>query len=120
MENIYDKAARKAIKLNPYGLLLRLLIGLDRDLRFARWLETQLVPFPGEPERRCDTVAELVSVSDTQPPWACVVEPQGYPDALFLIPRSSVSRPGGEPAGGRSYRCCLPARRHPKRHRRSA
>jgi hypothetical protein len=30
-------------------------------------------------------VAELVSVSGTQSPWACVVEPQGYPDALFLV-----------------------------------
>lgn len=43
---------------------------------FTRWLETQLAPFPGEPDRRPDCVAEFVSASGTQPPWACLVEPQ--------------------------------------------
>jgi hypothetical protein len=84
--NDYDKAERFAIKrLDPAGFLLWLLVGLDSDLVFARWLETQPAPFPGEPDRRCDTVAELVSRSGGQAPWACLVEPQGQAQADFLV-----------------------------------
>jgi hypothetical protein len=59
--------------------------GLEEDLQFARWLDTQTAPFPGEPDRRCDTVAEFVSRSGTQPPWACVVEPQAQQQADFVV-----------------------------------
>jgi hypothetical protein len=84
-ENVYDKAERYAIKrLDPTGFLRWLLPGLDADLGFSRWLETQAAPFPGEPDRRCDCVAELSSRSDSQPPWACLVEPQGQWQSYFL------------------------------------
>jgi hypothetical protein len=78
--NEYDPAARYAAKLDPPAFLSWLLAGLDPDLQFARWLDTQTIPFPGEPDRRCDTVAELVSASGTQPPWALVSEFQSRPD----------------------------------------
>jgi hypothetical protein len=78
--NEYDPAARYGAKLDPPGFLSWLLAGLDPDLRFERWLDTQTIPFPGEPDRRCDTVAELVSASGTQPPWALVSEFQSRPD----------------------------------------
>lgn len=82
----FDQAERYAIKrLHPPGFLRWLLQGLDPDLAFARWLETQLAPFPGEPDRRCDCVAELVSLSGSQPPWAGLIEPQGQPQARFLV-----------------------------------
>jgi hypothetical protein len=84
--NVYDQAERFAIKrLDPAGFLRWLLWGLDPDLVFYRWLETQLAPFPGEPDRRCDCVVEFVSASGTQPPWACLVEPQGQWQSVFLI-----------------------------------
>ena len=78
--NIYDQAGRFAVKLAPAGLLRWRLPRLDADLIFARWLETQNIPFPGEPDRRCDTVAEMVSVSGQQPPWAFVIELQTEPE----------------------------------------
>src|SRR5262249_34212292 len=78
-------AERCAIRrLDPMGFLLWLLLGLDSDLVFSRWLDTQHAPFPGEPDRRCDCVAELVSQSHAQPPWACLVEPQGQWQTNFL------------------------------------
>ncbi len=78
--NIYDQASRFAVKLAPAGLLHWRLPLLDADLVFARWLETQNVAFPGEPDRRCDTVAEMVSASGQQPPWALVIETQSEPE----------------------------------------
>src|SRR5947209_243485 len=82
----YDEAERYAIKrLNPRGFLLWLLAGLDPDLVFKRWLETQVAPLPGEPPLRSDCVAEFVSASGSQPPWACLVEAQGQPQAYFSV-----------------------------------
>jgi len=78
--NVYDQAARFAAKLDPGGFLRWLLAGFDPDLTFTRWLETQTIPFPGEPDRRCDTVAELVPASGLAPPWAAVIEFQTRPD----------------------------------------
>lgn len=79
--NVYDQAARFAAKLDPGGFLRWLLAGFDPDLTFTRWLETQTIPFPGEPDRRCDTVAELVPASGLAPPWAAVIEFQTRPDS---------------------------------------
>jgi hypothetical protein len=78
--NVYDQAARFAAKLDPGGFLRWLLAGFDPDLTFTRWLETQTIPFPGEPDRRCDTVAELVPASGLAPPWAAIIEFQTRPD----------------------------------------
>jgi hypothetical protein len=69
-----DQAARYALKLAPDQLIAWLLPGLDPDLVFRRWLDTKMIAFPGEPGRRCDTVAELVSRTGGQGPWALVVE----------------------------------------------
>jgi hypothetical protein len=83
--NDYDKGGRFAIKrLDPRGFLLWLLVGLE-ELVFNRWLDTQAAPFPGEPDRRCDTVAEMVSPGHAQPPWAVVVEPQAQWQAYFGV-----------------------------------
>lgn len=82
--NHYDQAARYAVKLDANGFLAWLLPGLDPDLRFARWLDTQTIPFPGDPDRRCDTVAELVHASGLGPPWGQVLEQQTRPDPEML------------------------------------
>lgn len=77
---LYDQTARFAIKQNPQEFLRWLLPRLDPDLSFSRWLDTQTIPFPGEPDRRCDTVAELVHSSGLAPPWALIAEVQTRPD----------------------------------------
>jgi hypothetical protein len=79
--NVFDQAARYMVKGDPQGFLRWLLPGLDPDLAFARWLDTGTIPFPGEPDRRCDTVAELLHKSGLGPPWALVAEFQTRVDA---------------------------------------
>jgi hypothetical protein len=77
---IPDQTARYTVKLEPGGCLRWLLEGVEPPLTFTRWLETQTIPFPGEPDRRCDTVAEMVPADGLGPPWAVVVEVQTRPD----------------------------------------
>src|SRR6185437_8001072 len=75
----FDQAARFAVKLDPVGFLRWLLPGLDTDLIFTRWRETQTIPFPGQPDRRCDTVAELAHASGAAPNWMLILELQTEP-----------------------------------------
>jgi hypothetical protein len=79
--NVWDQAARYAAKLDAPGFCRWLLEGAVENLSFTRWLETQTIPFPGEPDRRCDTVAETHLADGLGPPWAVVVEFQTEPDA---------------------------------------
>ena len=69
-----EQTARYALKVAPAEALHWLLPDLDADLAFTRWLDTETIAFPGEPGRRCDTVAELVSRSGKTSPWALVLE----------------------------------------------
>jgi hypothetical protein len=65
--------------MDPVGFLCRLL-GEDRaTLRFRTWLDTRTLPFPGEPERTCDTVAWLAE-ADPAVEWAVAVEFSLEPD----------------------------------------
>jgi hypothetical protein len=48
---------------------------------FREWLDTRDLPFPGEPDRICDTVAHLEDVAEHGVPWAVAVEFQIQPDA---------------------------------------
>jgi hypothetical protein len=79
--NVFDRAARYTMKLDPPGLFAWLLAGSGPRLVFARWLDTQTIPFPGDPDRRCDTVSELVALDGSEPPWALVCESQTEPDS---------------------------------------
>jgi hypothetical protein len=79
-----DQTARYALKMAPSEALAWLLPDLDPDLRFTRWLDTEMIAFPGEPNCRCDTVAELVSRSGQSPPWALVVEVEARPRPPIL------------------------------------
>jgi hypothetical protein len=83
--NVYDQAEHEAILLEPQGQLRWFLAGLDPDLGFARWLQTQSSGTPGDKERRADLVAEFVSRSGTQAPWACLVEAQGQQQTDLLL-----------------------------------
>lgn len=80
-----EDTARFAIKLDGDGTLGWLLPGLDPDLKFDRWLDTNLVTYPGEPKRVCDTVARLESDADRQPPWAVVVEVEARPRRVIRV-----------------------------------
>lgn len=79
-----EQAAHFALKTVPSEAIAWMLPDLDADLGFTRWLDTNLIAFPGEPGRRCDTVAELVSRSGTSPPWALVLEVEARSRASFL------------------------------------
>jgi hypothetical protein len=57
-----EQAAHFALKTVPAEAIAWMLPDLSPDLAFTR-LETNLIAFPGEPGRRCDTVAELLSRS---------------------------------------------------------
>ena len=78
--NDYDRTARRAAKLDPLGFFCWLLRRFANHLRFERWMDTGTVPFPGDPERIGDTVAELASLHEASPPWALPVEFQAEPD----------------------------------------
>ena len=69
-----DQASRYALKILPAESLHWLLPRLDPQRAFRRWLDTETIAFPGEPKRRCDTVAELVHREGLEPPWALIVE----------------------------------------------
>jgi hypothetical protein len=79
-----DQTARYALKVAPAEAIRWLLPGLDADLAFTRWLDTETIAFPGEPGRRCDTVAELVSHGGESAPWALVLEAEARPSPMIL------------------------------------
>jgi hypothetical protein len=82
----FNDAELHAIKeLDPAGYLRWQVSGLDPDLEWYTWLESQVAPPTGMPMLRGDCVAGLRSRSGTQPPWACLIEAQAQP-----IPRLAV------------------------------
>jgi hypothetical protein len=82
--NVYDQAARYVIKLDPPRFLAWLFGLLKVVLVFRGWLDTRTLPFPGEPDRTCDTVAALQDPDRPDEPIALVVESQAEPDADML------------------------------------
>jgi hypothetical protein len=82
--NPFDQACRYLAHLDPVGLLCWLLKLSVTAFAFERWLNTRTIPFPGEPERTCDTVAFLRDLGRGGIPWAVVVEFQIEPDSLMF------------------------------------
>lgn len=76
--NHFDQASRYTAKLDPLGLLDWLVPGWRQSALFVGWLETRTIPFPGEADRVCDTVAHLLA--DDQA-WALVLEFQSRIDS---------------------------------------
>lgn len=72
----FDSAARYAARrLDPEGFLTWLFEpGFADAWKWAGWLDSQAVPFPGEPERRYDTVAGFDRKAGAEQPLAVVVE----------------------------------------------
>jgi hypothetical protein len=69
----YDQACRYAAKLDAVGLLCWLVGETPAELRFRTWLDARTLPWPGDPERTCDTVAWLGD-ADPAVEWAVPVE----------------------------------------------
>lgn len=81
--NRYDQASRYATKLDAAGFLSWLLREEPANPRFRGWLDARTLPFPGDPERICDTVAWL---GDDNPAveWAIPVEFCIEPDSSLF------------------------------------
>jgi hypothetical protein len=80
--NRFDQASRYAAKLEPACFVAWLLGTPALPLPFSGWLDTRTLPFPGDPERTCDTVACLATPGATS--WAVAIEFCLTPDpALF-------------------------------------
>lgn len=78
----YDQAARYLLlRTGPllFFWLLRLTLS---QLRFERWLPTQLT-LPGVSERLCDAIAELADLQRGGVPFAALLEVQTVPDATM-------------------------------------
>jgi hypothetical protein len=73
--NPFDQAARYAAKqLDAEGFLRWLLPEIFAAWRWDGWLDTQTMSYPGEPDRRSDTVAAFERLSGDAPPVAAVLE----------------------------------------------
>src|SRR5262245_9078224 len=78
----YDQAARYLL-LRAGALLFFWLLRLScAQLRFERWLPTQLT-LPGTPQRLCDGIAELADLQRGGLPYAAILEVQTVPDATM-------------------------------------
>jgi hypothetical protein len=82
--NHFDQASRYAAKLDAIAFLRWLLDDLAGRYRFFRWLDARRLPFPGDPEGFCDTVAELDDSREPSPPWAVPIEFQTEPDSAMF------------------------------------
>ena len=79
-ENVFDQACRYLLRICPVPLLSWLLRLTPNRLDFVGWLDTRALPWPGQPDRTCDTVAHLRDPSQGGVPWAVPVEFQTDPD----------------------------------------
>ena len=78
--NHFDQASRYGAKLNAGAFTTWLLGGLPPGLAFRGWLDTRTIPFPGDPDRICDTVAALFQAGAAPSWWAMPIEFQAQPD----------------------------------------
>jgi hypothetical protein len=82
--NPYDQASRYLLRQFAAPLLAWLLRTPPRALDFVCWLDTRGIPWPGQPDRTCDTVAHLRDPDAGGMPWAVPVEFQLDPDAVMF------------------------------------
>lgn len=81
---MYDQAGRYAIQRRPSAFFTWRAPPLCLAWKFVRWRDTRTLPFPGEPDRVCDTVAEFEHVLDPRRRCLVNVEVQAKPDADML------------------------------------
>ena len=73
-ENIFDQACRYLLRQCAAPLLTWLLRLPPGKLDFVEWLDTRSLPWPGQSDRTCDTVAYLRDGIAGGVPWAVPVE----------------------------------------------
>ncbi len=83
-ENPFDKACRYLLKLEPVAMLAWLLNVAASVFQFIRWIDARRLPFPGTPDRICDTVAHIERLDDNHRPWALIAEFNIEPDPLMF------------------------------------
>src|SRR4051794_17855555 len=109
--SVYDQACRFLLHLDAAVLLW--LLGLTaREVEFDSWLDTRGLPWPGQPDRTCDTVAYLRDLTDGGRPWAQVAEFQAQPDPeMFgrLLEYLGAAWRQLRPSGERGDRFCVGA-----------
>jgi hypothetical protein len=100
----YDQSSRYLLKRNERVLSAWLLALKQEQGQFQQWLDTRTIPWPGKPEKICDTVAWLDDLGRDSLPWAVLFEFQSdpAPDMLgrLLIYLGSVwleKRPSAHP-----------------------
>src|SRR4051812_48252392 len=82
--NPYDQACRNLLRLFAGPLLAWLMRIPQQFLDFVGWLDTRGIPWPGQPDRTCDTVAYLRDTDAGGVPWAVPVEFQLDPDPVMF------------------------------------
>ena len=82
--NDYDKASRRACKDDPSRHFEWLLPVLQAQKPFQEWFDARQLPFPGERDRYCDTVAIFQSPNSEEPPCHVVMEALSEPQGLML------------------------------------
>lgn len=78
--NPFDRGARYAARLDASGFL-QWLLPEPAAWIFHAWLDTRSLPFPGQRDRICDTVATLCETRSDRAWWALPIEFQTRPDA---------------------------------------
>jgi hypothetical protein len=81
---VYDQAGRYIIKRQPTAFFTWRAPALWVAWKLVRWQDTRTLPFPGEPDRVCDTVAEFQHRAEPQRRCLLDVEVQARPDADIL------------------------------------
>lgn len=81
---VYDQAGRYVIKRRPSAFFNWRAPPLWAAWKWLRWLDTRTRPFPGEPDRVCDTLAEFEHRAEPQRRCLVDVEVQSEPDADML------------------------------------
>jgi len=80
----YDQATRYLIRRAPLAFFPWVVSRLLPAWRFLRFLEPNTIAFPGEPERVCDTVAELARGGRARERLLADVEAQAAPHPDML------------------------------------
>jgi hypothetical protein len=81
---VYNQAGRYVIKRWPSAVFTWRAPSLWQAWKFTRWQDTRTLPFPGEPDRICDTVAEFENLADPRRRCLVDVEVQAKADADML------------------------------------